>query len=143
MVVVLPTNSENCSTQAQCVFRVRFLQTFDIESQQKDDITFNFLIGGDGNVYVGRGWDVVGAHVHGYNMASLGIAYIGSFRHQEPSAKQLTVTRLLLEHGVNHGKIASNYKLVGASTLEPTITEYNAELLYKSFANWTHWTIVP
>ncbi|XP_023178743.2 peptidoglycan-recognition protein LC isoform X3 [Drosophila hydei] len=143
MVVVLPTNSENCSTQAQCVFRVRFLQTFDIESQQKDDITFNFLIGGDGNVYVGRGWDVVGAHVHGYNMASLGIAYIGSFRHQEPSAKQLTVTRLLLEHGVNHGKIASNYKLVGASTLEPTITEYNAELLYKSLANWTHWTIVP
>ncbi|XP_030570295.1 peptidoglycan-recognition protein LC isoform X6 [Drosophila novamexicana] len=140
MVILLPTNSENCSTQAQCVFRVRFLQTFDIESQQKDDISFNFLIGGDGNVYVGRGWDVVGAHMHGYNTRSLSLAYIGSFRHQRPSSKQLSVTHLLLERGVELGKISSNYKLVGASTLEPTITEYNAELLYQSFANWTHWT---
>ncbi|XP_064544481.1 peptidoglycan-recognition protein LC isoform X3 [Drosophila montana] len=140
MVILLPTNSENCSTQAQCVFRVRFLQTFDIESQQRDDISFNFLIGGDGNVYVGRGWDVVGAHMHGYNTRSLSLAYIGSFRHQRPSSKQLSVTHLLLERGVELGKISSNYKLVGASTLEPTITEYNAELLYQSFANWTHWT---
>ncbi|KRF84511.1 peptidoglycan-recognition protein LC isoform X3 [Drosophila virilis] len=140
MVILLPTNSENCSTQAQCVFRVRFLQTFDIESQQKDDISFNFLIGGDGNVYVGRGWDVVGAHMHGYNTRSLSLAYIGSFRHQRPSSKQLSVTHLLLERGVELGKISSNYKLVAASTLEPTITEYNAELLYQSFANWTHWT---
>ncbi|ALC43623.1 PGRP-LC, partial [Drosophila busckii] len=138
-VIVLPTNSENCSTQAQCVFRVRFLQTFNIESQQSDDITYNFLIGGDGNVYVGRGWDHVGAHMQGYNTRSLSFAYIGAFRHQRPSDKQLSVTRLLLEDGVNLGKLAPNYKLVGASTLEPTITEYNAELLYQSFGNWTHW----
>ncbi|KAH8418232.1 hypothetical protein KR222_006311 [Zaprionus bogoriensis] len=140
MVVVLPTNSENCSTQAQCVFRVRFLQTFDIESQQRDDISFNFLIGGDGNVYVGRGWDQVGAHIPGWNTRSVSFAYIGTFQHQKPSPKQLNVTRLLLEDGVSEGKISPNYKLVGASSLEPTITEYNAEMLYKSFANWTHWT---
>lgn len=140
MVIVLPTNSENCSSQAQCVFRVRFLQTFDIESQQRDDIAYNFLIGGDGNVYIGRGWDTVGAHMNGYNTRSLSFAYIGSFHKQKPSAKQLTVTRLLLDYGVEHGKISSNYQLVGASTLAPTVTEYNAELLYQSFANWTHWT---
>ncbi|XP_030239791.1 peptidoglycan-recognition protein LC isoform X6 [Drosophila navojoa] len=140
MVIVLPTNSENCSSQAQCVFRVRFLQTFDIESQQRDDIAYNFLIGGDGNVYMGRGWDTVGAHMNGYNTVSLSFAYIGSFRKQQPSAKQLSVTRLLLDYGVEHGKISSNYQLVGASTLAPTVTEYKAELLYQSFANFTHWT---
>lgn len=140
MVIVLPTNSENCSTQAQCVFRVRFLQTFDIESQQRDDISFNFLIGGDGNVYIGRGWDQVGAHMSGYNTRSLSLAFIGTFQHQNPSPKQLSVTKLLLEEGIRIGKIDKNYKLFGASTLEPTITEYNAEMLYKSFTNFTHWT---
>ncbi|XP_034480252.1 peptidoglycan-recognition protein LC-like isoform X3 [Drosophila innubila] len=142
IVILLPTNSENCSTQAQCVFRVRFLQTFNIESEHHDDIKFNFLIGGDGNVYVGRGWDIVGAHMHGYNTRSVSFAYIGTFQKQKPSSKQLNVTRLLLEDGVNLGKIAPDYKLIGASSLEPTITEYNAEQLYESFANWTHWTKV-
>lgn len=139
MVIVLPTNSENCSTQAQCVFRVRFLQTFDIESQQRDDISFNFLIGGDGNVYIGRGWDQVGAHMPGYNKRSLSFAFIGTFQHQEPSAKQMNVTKLLLEEGVNLGKIDKDYKLYGAGTLQPTITEYNAEKLYKSFSKFAHW----
>ncbi|XP_062128694.1 peptidoglycan-recognition protein LC isoform X8 [Drosophila sulfurigaster albostrigata] len=142
MVILLPTNSENCSTQAQCVFKVRFLQTFNIESERRDDISFNFLIGGDGNVYIGRGWDLVGAHLNGYNTRSVSFAYIGTFQHQAPSPKQLNVTRLLLEDGVNRGKIAPNYKLVGASTLEPTITQYNADRLYQSFSNWTHWTTV-
>ncbi|KAH8366207.1 hypothetical protein KR093_010151 [Drosophila rubida] len=142
MVILLPTNSENCSTQAQCVFRVRFLQTFNIESERRDDITFNFLIGGDGNVYVGRGWDAQGAHMSGYNSKSVSFAYIGTFQHQAPSPKQLNVTRLLLEDGINEGKIAADYKLFGASTLEPTITQYNADRLYQSFTNWTHWTTV-
>ncbi|XP_032590867.1 peptidoglycan-recognition protein LC isoform X4 [Drosophila grimshawi] len=142
MVIVLPTNSENCSFQAQCVFRVRFLQTYNIESQQLDDIAFNFLIGGDGNVYVGRGWETVGAHMIGYNTRSLSLGYIGYFRHQQPSPKQLNVTRLLLEEGVKLGKIATNYILVGAGSLEPGQTEYNAEQLYQSFSNWTHWTTV-
>ncbi|XP_002069134.2 uncharacterized protein LOC6646515 [Drosophila willistoni] len=140
LVIVLPTNSENCTTQAECVFRVRFRQTFDIESLQQDDIAYNFLIGGDGNVYWGRGWDLVGAHMRGYNDRSLSLAYIGSFRKQKPSPKQLSVTRLLLENGVSLGKIAPNYRLTAAINLEPTITDYKAEMLYESFANFTNWT---
>lgn len=140
MVIVLPTNSENCSTQAECVFRVRFMQTFDIESQQRDDISYNFLIGGDGNVYIGRGWDHMGAHLQGYDERSLSFAYIGTFQNQKPSPKQLNVTKLLLQEGVEEGKIASNYKLIGASSLEPTLTAYKADKLYESFANFTHWT---
>ncbi|XP_033240216.1 peptidoglycan-recognition protein LC isoform X8 [Drosophila pseudoobscura] len=140
LVIVLPTNSDNCSTQAQCVLRVRLRQTFDIESLQEDDIAFNFVIGGDGNVYVGRGWNQVGAHMSGYNVRSLSFAYIGSFQNQKPSAKQLSVTHLLLERGVSLGKISPNYRLTGASKLEPSITEYKADQLYQSFSNWTHWS---
>ncbi|XP_043063935.1 peptidoglycan-recognition protein LC isoform X9 [Drosophila ficusphila] len=140
LVIVLPTNSDDCSTQAQCVFRVRLRQSFDIESVQEDDIVFNFLIGGDGNVYVGRGWDQVGAHMAGYNSRSLSLAYIGSFQTRKPSDKQLSVTRLLLERGVKLGKIAPNYRLTAASKLEPSLTQYKADVLYQSFGNWTHWS---
>ncbi|XP_017005513.2 peptidoglycan-recognition protein LC isoform X4 [Drosophila takahashii] len=140
LVIVLPTNSDDCTTQAQCVFRVRLRQSFDIESVQEDDIVFNFLIGGDGNVYVGRGWDQVGAHMAGYNSKSLSLAYIGSFQTRKPSDKQLSVTRLLLQRGVKLGKIAPNYRLTAASKLEPTLTQYKADALYQSFGNWTHWS---
>ncbi|XP_037718252.1 peptidoglycan-recognition protein LC isoform X8 [Drosophila subpulchrella] len=140
LVIVLPTNSDDCTTQAQCVFRVRLRQSFDIESVQEDDIVFNFLIGGDGNVYVGRGWDQVGAHMAGYNSKSLSFAYIGSFQTLKPSAKQLSVTRLLLERGVKLGKIDPNYRFTAASKLEPTLTQYKADALYQSFGNWTHWS---
>ncbi|KAI8040937.1 hypothetical protein M5D96_006880 [Drosophila gunungcola] len=118
MVIVLPTNSDNCTTQAQCVFRVRLRQSFDIESVQEDDIVFNFLIGGDGNVYVGRGWDQT----------------------LKPSDKQLSVTRLLLAKGVKLGKLDPNYRLTAASKLEPSLTQYKADALYQSFGNWTHWS---
>lgn len=33
------------------------MQTFHIESRGWGDIAYNFLVGGDGSIYVGRGWD--------------------------------------------------------------------------------------
>ncbi|XP_043861877.1 peptidoglycan-recognition protein LC [Drosophila santomea] len=142
LVIALPTNSENCSTQAECVRPVRLLQSFFIESLQKSDIAYNFLIGGDGNVYVGRGWDKVGAHMNNsfYDSRSLSFAYIGSFKTLQPSEKQLSVTRLLLARGVKLGKIAPDYRFTASSKLMPTVTDFKADALYKSFANWTHWS---
>jgi N-acetylmuramoyl-L-alanine amidase len=36
-------------------------------------------VGGDGNVYEGRGWHQVGAHTYGFNRKGVGIALIGEF----------------------------------------------------------------
>lgn len=41
------------------------MQTYHIESKSWDDIGYNFLVGGDGSVYEGRGWDKQGAHTKG------------------------------------------------------------------------------
>lgn len=41
------------------------MQTFHMESKGWDDIGYNFMIGGDGAVYEGRGWDSQGAHTKG------------------------------------------------------------------------------
>ena len=36
------------------------------------DVGYSFMVGEDGNVYEGRGWDQVGAHTYGYNTVGLG-----------------------------------------------------------------------
>jgi len=64
-VIFAHTVTDNCSTQAICILRVRLMQTFHMESRLWDDIGYNFLIGGDGAIYEGRGWDKQGAHTIG------------------------------------------------------------------------------
>jgi N-acetylmuramoyl-L-alanine amidase len=44
-----------------------------------NDIGYNFLVGEDGNVYEGQGWNYVGAHAPAYNLRSIGICIIGDF----------------------------------------------------------------
>ncbi|XP_058987841.1 peptidoglycan-recognition protein LC isoform X4 [Musca domestica] len=139
-VIVIHTRTSNCETQAACTFTVRYTQTFNIESQQQDDIIYNFLIGADGNVYEGRGWDYRGSVIQGYNDDSISLAYIGSFKKQMPSEKQLNVTRLLLAEGVRLGKLSSDYRIVGANKLDPTSTATSADALYESFKDWPHWS---
>lgn len=39
----------------------------------------SFIIGGDGSVFEGRGWGVMGAHAKGSNHDSLGVAFLGNF----------------------------------------------------------------
>lgn len=42
-------------------------------------VCLSFLVGGDGTVYEGRGWGVVGAHAKGNNHDSVGVAFMGNF----------------------------------------------------------------
>lgn len=42
-------------------------------------VCFSFIVGGDGTVFEGRGWGVVGAHTKYNNDDSLGIAFMGNF----------------------------------------------------------------
>lgn len=41
------------------------MQTYHMESKNWDDIAYNFIVGGDGAVYEGRGWEKQGAHTKG------------------------------------------------------------------------------
>ena len=64
------------------------------------DIGYNFLVGEDGNVYEGRGWNNEGAHVRGHNHNSLGIAIIGSFQNRRPNHAALYAATQLIRCGV-------------------------------------------
>lgn len=105
-----------------------------MEMKGFDDIGYNFLVGGDGSVYVGRGWDYHGAHSQIYNQKSICIAFIGTFYENPPPERSLIAAQKLIEVGVNIGKIATDYRLYGHRQLIPTISPGNK--IYEIIQSW-------
>lgn len=61
------------------------------------DIDYNFLVRGDsGEIYEGRGWDVVGAHTVGFNTNGVGVCIIGT--DQASDAAKASVRWLYAEY---------------------------------------------
>jgi N-acetylmuramoyl-L-alanine amidase len=75
--VIIHTASDACDIEASCSAEVREIQKMHMDQKHFDDIAYNFLVGGDGQTYEGRGWDLVGEFARGVNNKSLGIAFIG------------------------------------------------------------------
>lgn len=68
-------DSKPCDTKESCSKMVRIYQNTHMDENKWDDIAYSFVVGGDGNVYEGRGWSTVGAHsgVVSYNKNSQGL----------------------------------------------------------------------
>lgn len=93
---------------------------YHMDGKNYDDITYNFLIGGDGQIYEGRNWNKIGAHTHGYNSKSQGIAFIGDFNYAyKPTEKQMELLKYLLEYGTRHGQLSESYKIYASEQLDP------------------------
>ncbi|XP_035785875.1 peptidoglycan-recognition protein LE-like isoform X8 [Anopheles albimanus] len=138
-VIIAHTATEGCTTQQTCMARVRFIQNIHY-NQGFADIGYNFLVGGDGQVYEGRGWNKQGAHTKGYNGISQGIAFIGNFetvdRPEEAQIEQLTT---LLRNGTDTGKLDKNYKLFGALQLKATLSP--GKFLMEKLAQLPHFSL--
>lgn len=64
------------------------------------DIGYNYLVGGDGNVYEGRAWQKEGQYADRYDNGTLDIAFIGTFTDSPPSDDQMTAYWRLIDVGV-------------------------------------------
>nr|CAD7414335.1 unnamed protein product [Timema cristinae] len=140
-VIISHTATEPCVKQADCTFFVRTVQTFHIESFGWWDIGYNFLVGGDGYAYEGRGWNHVGAHALGYNNVSIGISIIGTFISVLPPDSQLLAAKQLIRRGVELGKVSPNYKLLGHRQV--SATESPGTALYDEIKTWPNWVEKP
>lgn len=116
---------------------MRIIQQLHL-NQKSDDIGYNFLVGGDGAVYIGRGWDLIGAHTLKFNAKSIGVAFIGDFSIAKPPQAQLNALKLLLTYGVDIGKLDSNYKLYGHCQIRPSLSPGMA--LYEIIQRFPHWS---
>ncbi|KAJ8314151.1 hypothetical protein KUTeg_008712, partial [Tegillarca granosa] len=122
-------------------FTSQTLPTFVIlhhgATERWSDIGFNFVIGEDGNVYEGRGWQEIGVHTVGYNSVSLGIGIIGDFTSRLPSEAALNATKQLVKCGVDNGYISPNYTLIGHRDVGSTACP--GTRLWELIHSWSHY----
>lgn len=104
-----------------------------------DDIAYSFLIGGDGQVYEGRGWDRVGSHTYRYNFVSLAVAFIGDFNNTMPGPIALSAAQKLLMCGVHRNAIKTTYSLYGHRDVRDTSCP--GYTLYNAIRKWSHYNV--
>ncbi len=98
--VVHHTAGQNGYTRSEAAAIVKGIQLFHVQGNGWNDIGYNFLVDRFGTIYEGRfgGSDrnVVGAHAQGFNTGSVGIALLGTYENQAPSAAaQDAIARLI------------------------------------------------
>ncbi|GFY73297.1 peptidoglycan recognition protein, partial [Trichonephila inaurata madagascariensis] len=98
------------------------------------DIAYNFLVGGDGNVYEGRGWFHTGSHAVNYNTIALGLSFMGNFNKDKPNEAMLNATLNLIKCGVKKGYFSPTREIHGHRDV--ACTESPGNHLYAVIRNW-------
>ncbi|XP_052818829.1 peptidoglycan recognition protein 1-like isoform X2 [Mya arenaria] len=106
-------------------------------------IAYNFVIGGDANVYVGRGWDKSGDHAPDWNEKSYGITLIGDFTFTEPLPDMLSTLTHLIECGVSQGFIRSDYILLAHSDITTLATKCQGNAFKEVISKMAHYKKFP
>lgn len=65
------------------------------------DISYHFLIGGDNQIYEGRGWGRRGENVGLFSNQAINIGYIGNYRQAPPAGVEADLLDSLIQCGIN------------------------------------------
>ncbi|XP_004717758.1 peptidoglycan recognition protein 3 [Echinops telfairi] len=98
-----------CQGQKVCTWKLRGLQSHFVYSRDLCDVPYNFLVGDDGMVYEGVGWNIQGLHTQVYNNLSLGIAFFGSQIGSSPSPAALSAAGGLIAYAIQKGHLSPAY----------------------------------
>ncbi|XP_064640049.1 peptidoglycan recognition protein 1-like [Lineus longissimus] len=139
MVFIHHSAMMRCSDVNTCAAQVRAIQNFHMDVRGWDDIGYSFLVGEDGNVYEGRGWDRIGAHTYGYNDVAIGICVMGDFTTVTPNTQALDAVKNLIACGVRDSKVTTDYKLYGHRDSKKSHTECPGQAFYDLIRGWPHY----
>uniref|UniRef100_A0A8C6G7A6 Peptidoglycan recognition protein 4 n=1 Tax=Mus spicilegus TaxID=10103 RepID=A0A8C6G7A6_MUSSI len=134
--IILHTAGRTCSQPDECRLLVRDLQSFFMNRLNACDIGYNFLVGQDGGVYEGVGWNNQGSKTDSYNDIALSITFMGTFTGSPPNAAALEAAQDLIRCAVVKGYLTPNYLLMGHSDVSNTLSPGQA--LYNIIKTWPH-----
>ncbi|XP_017053404.1 peptidoglycan-recognition protein LF [Drosophila ficusphila] len=137
-VIISHTATEGCDREDVCINHMHSIQAYHMKSLGWVDIGYNFLVGGDGQIYVGRGWHIQGQHVKGYGAISVSIAFIGTFVNMEPPARQIEAAKRLMDEGVRLHRLQPDYRIYAHRQLSPT--ESPGQKLFELMQKWPRFT---
>ncbi|KAE8619550.1 hypothetical protein XENTR_v10009842 [Xenopus tropicalis] len=129
--------SQPCTSFSQCAANMRSMQRFHQQDRGWDDIGYSFVVGSNGYLYEGRGWNRAGAHTRGYNSVGYGVSFIGDYTSIVPKDSILALVKdRFLRCAVRLGYITPNYIIQGHRQVVSTSCPGDA--LYKEIQSWDH-----
>ncbi|XP_041464802.1 peptidoglycan-recognition protein SC2-like [Lytechinus variegatus] len=137
-VILHHTDMPECFTFDDCCKMMRSIQDFHMDVRGWNDIAYSFLVGEDGLVYRGRGWDTVGSHAPWYNFRSLGISIMGNFTTKLPNKKAIEAVDEIINCAIINHKLKSDYILYGHRQATPNRT-CPGQALFDMIQTWPHW----
>lgn len=158
-VVIHHSATKSCNTTESCKSLVQSIQNYHMDKNNWNDIGYNFLVGGDGKIYEGRGYTTKGAHCIPFNRRSLGICILGTFTGELfqklfennelleafldhlPSDTQLQAVKHFLSCSEENGDLADDYHLLGHRQATATVCPGNA--FYAELEKWPHFDSNP
>jgi hypothetical protein len=120
-------SSDHCDDTEDCARKVKTIQT---RSTELLDIPFNFLIGGDGSVFEGRGF-YQGEHSSNsqgssFNDIGICVAFMGVYKSVKPSDIQMRALKSFVECFVEKGEIDGNFTIFSQQQLVQVKTDASA-----------------
>lgn len=99
---------------------------------------FSFVVGSDGYVYEGRGWNHLGTHTRNHNHIGYGVSIIGNYTSTVPSRHAMDLLRhRLAQCAVNKGRLSVNFTILG----HRQVVNYTAcpgEAFFSEMRSWEH-----
>jgi peptidoglycan recognition protein len=141
MTFVHHSAGPQCFDKESCISVVQGIQNYHMDGNGWTDIGYSFLIGEDGRVYEGCGWDVIGAHTLNYNSISNGFCVLGDFTGWTPNELALNATQSIISCGVELGYIIPNYELFGHR--DGRCTECPGDAFYAEIQTWPPYSTRP
>lgn len=136
-VILLHTRSEPCLDQATCIALVQQLEQ-NAWTENGTHIPYNFLIGGDGKTYEGRGWK----SQHGFHYLpglndTIVVGVIGTYNDRRPNKVMYDETKALLTESIRRFSLSPHYRLYGVNC--DSVPDNAAAALYEELKEWRHW----
>ncbi|CAD6213448.1 GSCOCT00014020001.2-RA-CDS [Cotesia congregata] len=128
-VIFYQTNTEECYNRTHCSEIVSRIHKTRMKLMN-DNLQYNFLVGGDGLVYVARDWDTTSGVTNGYNGRSIGIGLIGNYFSKVVPDALIRNAIKLIEFGTKNGKINEDAHYISIPPMA-FIVEYVDEVMQK------------
>lgn len=133
-VIISHTVTKQCRTIKTCSETMVNIQSQHITDYNSPDIGYNFLVGGDENVYIGRGWDATNFQ----RRNSIGISFIGNYIYDRLTPGMVEVTMMLLKEGEKLEKLDKDYKILAHNQTYNTLSP--GANIYDSIIFWPHYS---
>ncbi|XP_054265410.1 peptidoglycan-recognition protein 2-like [Macrosteles quadrilineatus] len=114
-VLLTYTSTDPCTSEDDCKKLLRDIQKKQMEEQSMPDIQWNFMIGANGSVFEGRGWNTNATKEPEHtplDFKSLDIAYIGRTKEKDVTPEMIGAVSELIRYGIENKHINDTFDYV-------------------------------